>query len=287
MNKPHIIVTGANGQVGKELRDLACHIDQASFTFLSREDLPIENFELVRAFFAIRRPDVLINCAAYTQVDHAENARDLAFLINGEAVGVLAAVCNESGTRFIQISTDYVFDGSSRVPYREQDHTSPISVYGSSKLEGEEQAFRFNQSSIVIRTSWVYSSYGKNFVKTMLKLMADRKEINVVDDQFGSPTYAADLAEVLCAIALRKEAPAGIYHYSNGGIISWYHFARVIAELTATSCIVHPIPTSAYPTAAKRPPFSALDTTRIRETFGIQIKPWQKSLDRCLKKIST
>jgi dTDP-4-dehydrorhamnose reductase len=287
VSKPHIIVTGANGQLGKELRDLGCEIDDGHFTFLSREDLPIENFELVRALFSIRKPDVVINCAAYTQVDQAEATRDLAFLINAESVGVLAAVCNEFGARFIHVSTDYVFDGTSVVPYRESDHTSPINVYGASKLAGEEQAFQFNASSIVVRTSWVYSSYGKNFVKTMLRLMNEKKEINVVDDQVGSPTYAADLAEALCIIAFSPHAPGGIYHYANSGIISWYQFARAIGEIIGTHCIIHPIPSSAFPTAAKRPAYSVLDTSRITEVFDVPVRPWRKSLERCLKKIST
>lgn len=287
MSNMHIIVTGANGQVGKELRDLSGNVHNVNFTFLSKDDMPIENFELVRTLFSIRRPDVVINCAAYTAVDQAEQARDLAFLINGEAVGILAAVCNEMQCRFIHISSDYVFDGNATTPYRESDFTSPVNAYGASKLDGEEQAFRLNPDAIVVRTSWVYSSYGKNFVRTMVRLMNDKKEISVVDDQVGSPTYAADLAEALFAIAVSKAAPGGIYHYTNKGIISWYQFALAIAGLIKTDCIVHPIPSSAFPTPAKRPAYSVMDTSRLTETFGIQTKPWQKSLADCLKKIST
>jgi dTDP-4-dehydrorhamnose reductase len=287
VSKKHIIVTGANGQVGKELRDLACNTPDTDFTFLSKEDLPIENFELVRTFFSIRKPDVVINCAAYTAVDAAEQAKDLAYLINGEAVGILAAVCHELNARFIHISTDYVFDGTATTPYRETDFTSPVNTYGASKLDGEEQAFRVNPDAIVVRTSWVYSSYGKNFVKTMIRLMNERQEISVVDDQVGSPTYAADLAVALYTIAISANAPGGIYHYTNTGVISWYQFAVAIASLIETNCIVHPIPSSAYPTPAKRPAYSVLDTDRISQTFGIQTQPWQKSLEDCLKKIST
>ncbi len=283
----HIIVTGANGQVGKELRDLADGIGDAEFTFLSREDLPIENFELVRTVLQFRKPDVVINCAAYTAVDNAESFRDLAFLINGEAVGVMAAVCSELGSRFIHISTDYVFDGTSHIPYRETDPTSPVNTYGASKLEGEEQALRFNSDSIILRTSWVYSAYGKNFVKTMVKLMGERKELNVVDDQFGSPTYAADLANALYRIARSKHAPGGIYHFSNGGVISWYQFAQTIAQIIAADCVVHPVPSSSYPTPARRPAYSVMNTDRIREVFGLEIHPWRKSLEKCIKKIST
>jgi dTDP-4-dehydrorhamnose reductase len=287
VDKIHIIVTGANGQVGKELRDVACDVHDAEFTFLSKEDLPLENFELVRTVLNFRKPDVVINCAAYTAVDNAESFRDLAFLINGEAVGVMAAVCSDIGSRFIHISTDYVFDGTTAVPYRETDATSPVNVYGASKLEGEEQALKHNPDSIIIRTSWVYSAYGKNFVKTMIKLMGERKELNVVYDQVGSPTYAADLAEVLYHIARLPKAPGGIYHYSNGGVISWYEFAQVISHLIGADCIVHPVPTTSYPTLAKRPAFSVMNTDRIREVFGVQIRPWRKSLEKCMEKIST
>jgi dTDP-4-dehydrorhamnose reductase len=285
--KVHIIVTGANGQVGKELRDLAGTVRDAEFTFLSREDLPLENFELVRTVLNFRKPDVVINCAAYTAVDNAESFRDLAFLINGESVGVLAAVCGELGSRFIHISTDYVFDGTSHVPYRETDLTSPVNTYGASKLDGEDQALKFNPDSIIVRTSWVYSAYGKNFVKTMMKLMSERKEINVVDDQLGSPTYAADLAETLFHIAIAAHAPGGIYHYSNGGAISWYQFAQAIAHISGSDCIVHPVPRSSYPTPAKRPAFSVMNTDRIREVFAVEIRPWRQSLEKCIKKIST
>lgn len=287
VDKLHIIVTGANGQVGKELRDLAGTVHDAEFTFLSREDLPLENFELVRTVLNFRKPDVVINCAAYTAVDNAESFRDLAFLINGESVGVLAAVCSDFGARFIHISTDYVFDGTTAVPYRETDATNPVNAYGASKLEGEEQALKHNPDSIIIRTSWVYSAYGKNFVKTMIKLMGERKELNVVYDQVGSPTYAADLAEVLYHIARLPKAPGGIYHYSNGGVISWYEFAQAISHIIGADCIVHPVPSSSYPTPARRPAFSVMNTDRIREVFGVQISPWRKSLEKCIEKIST
>jgi dTDP-4-dehydrorhamnose reductase len=249
--------------------------------------LPIENFELVRNFFHIRKPDVVINCAAYTAVDQAEQARDIAFLINGEAVGVLAAISREFGARFIHISTDYVFQGNASLPYRETDATSPVNTYGASKLEGEEQAFRVNPDAIVVRTSWVYSSYGKNFVRTMIRLMNERKEISVVDDQIGSPTYAADLAEALFSIAIAPNAPGGIYHFANKGVISWYQFARAIAAAIKTDCKVLPIPSSAFPTPAKRPAYSVMDTSLIREVFGIEARPWEASLSHCIEKIST
>ena len=195
-----ILVTGANGQLGKELRERAADFSAFEFIFPGREDLPIHHFEMVRHYFSVYRPQYLINCAAYTAVDRAESEKDLAFQVNGEAVGVLAAICQENNCRFLHISTDYVFDGTASVPYKEEDATHPQSVYGASKREGERQALQYNPDCMIIRTSWVYSAYGKNFVKTMLKLMKEREEINVVNDQSGSPTYAADLAAAILRI---------------------------------------------------------------------------------------
>ena len=285
MLKHHILVTGANGQTGKELRDLARIYDGHTYTFLSKEDLPIENYELVRNFFDIKKPTALINCAAYTAVDKAETEKNLAFQVNGESVGVLAAVCRAHGARFIHISTDYVFDGLSSIPYRETDATSPINVYGASKLFGEQEAMRHNPDSVILRTSWVYSAYGRNFVKTMMKLMGERKEVNVVSDQLGSPTYAADLAEALLSVALASRIFPGIYHFSNEGVVSWYEFALAIAEISGSGCMVRPIPASAFPTPAQRPGYSVLDKSLICSTYGITIKPWKTSLDACIRQI--
>src|SRR5258705_5273485 len=186
-----ILVTGSNGQLGKELKKISASFPQFDFIFLSKEDLPVHHFEMLRHYFNTYQPQYLINCAAYTAVDRAEQEKDRAFHINAEAVGVLAAVCKEHQCRFIHISTDYVFDGTATIPYKEDSPTNPQSVYGASKLEGEKQAMQFNPDPIIIRTSWVYSEFGKNFVRTMLKLLQEKQEINVVNDQFGSPTYAA------------------------------------------------------------------------------------------------
>jgi dTDP-4-dehydrorhamnose reductase len=285
VHKKLILVTGANGQVGKELRDLANQNGDLEFIFLSREDLPIENFGLVRKFFDIKKPYALINCAAYTAVDKAETEKNLAFLVNGESVGILAAICKEYNTRFIHISTDYVFDGRYTSPYKETDPTSPINMYGASKLFGEQEAFRLNPDSVVVRTSWVYSAYGKNFVKTMLTLMKERNELNVVSDQVGCPTYAADLAETLLAIAISIKYVPGIYHFSNEGVISWFDFAVAIAELSGSACTVKPIPSSSFPTPAMRPAYSVMDKSRICETYGIRLKPWKTSLDSCIRQL--
>jgi dTDP-4-dehydrorhamnose reductase len=277
-----IIVTGSNGQLGKELKKLAALFRSFEFIFLSREDLPIHHFEMVRHYFSVYHPDYLINCAAYTTVDRAEEEKDKAFQVNGEAVGVLAAICKEQHCKFIHISTDYVFDGTATEPYKEDSTTNPQSVYGASKLEGEKQALQLNPDTIIIRTSWVYSEYGKNFVKTMLKLMSEREEVKVVNDQVGSPTYAADLAESILQIISSGNWQPGVYHYNNDGVISWYDFAVAIKELTGAACRVLPILTKEYPTAAKRPAYSVLDNGKIQEAFGIAGKDWKESLWACL-----
>lgn len=288
-----ILVTGANGQLGKELKVLASVYSQFQFIFLSKEDLPIHNFELLRDFFKKIQPGYCINCAAYTAVDRAEEERDLAFLVNAEAVGVLAAVCKEYATQLIHISTDYVFDGDASIPYKEEDATNPKNVYGASKLEGEKQALRLNPATIIIRTSWVYSEFGKNFVKTMLKLLSEKKEINVVNDQTGSPTYAYDLGETILQIITKLSMDdalliryAGIYHFSNEAAITWYDFAIAIKKLSTDSCDINPVPTNYFPIIAKRPAYSVLDKTKIRQTFKIGLKEWQRSLAICLSKVN-
>jgi dTDP-4-dehydrorhamnose reductase len=285
--KSKILVTGANGQLGKELREFSSLHTGLEFVFLSREDLPIHQFELVRKYFNTLKPAYCINCAAYTAVDKAESEKDLAFLINGEAVGVLAAICKEHNTKFIHISTDYVFNGKAASPYTESFPTDPLNVYGASKLEGEKQAMELNPGSIIIRTSWLYSSLGKNFVRTMMKLMSEKDKIKVVNDQLGSPTNAADLAEIifniigLCHLQIYDWTP-GIYNFSNEGIISWYDFAKAIKEFTNSPCDVKPISTTEYPTPAKRPAYSGLDKTKIQKTFGIKLKGWEASLRTCI-----
>lgn len=283
--KPVILVTGANGQLGKEIRLLEEQYPAYTFMFLSREDMPIHHFELVRNVFKGSHPRFLINCAAYTAVDKAESEKDLAFQVNAESAGVLAAVCREYNTRFIHISTDYVFDGNGTRPYLVNDPVNPQSVYGASKLEGEIQAMEYNPESLIIRTSWVYSVFGKNFVKTMLKFMAERDEISVVNDQFGCPTYAADLAEVIMQIISSGKWEPGIYHYSNTGIISWFDFACAIKEISGLNCRVKPIPGSQYPTPAKRPAYSALDISKILTVWGLKGKEWKSRLEACIRQL--
>lgn len=280
-----ILVTGANGQLGKALRALASQFPQDSFRFLSREDLPIHHFELVRNFFKADPPDVCINAAAYTAVDRAETEKDLAFQVNAEAVGVLAAVCRAHGTRFIHVSTDYVFDGTSDRPYREDDPTGPLTVYGATKLEGERQAMSLNPDSIIIRTSWVYHETGRNFVKTIMRLLDEKPYIGVVNDQIGSPTYAGNLAACIMKVARSENPVPGIYHFSDEGQISWFDFAREIARLIDSNTEIRPISTPEFITPAHRPAYSVLDKSRIVSTYGVELKPWQESLKDCIQAI--
>jgi dTDP-4-dehydrorhamnose reductase len=285
-----ILVTGANGQLGMELRTAAEAFPQYDFIFLSREQLAIEDGEALEKVFLKQQPEYCINCAAYTAVDKAEAENELALLINGTAVGLLANTCKKFQTTLIHISTDYVFNGQSTVPYKEADETDPVNFYGASKLEGERLAMEFGDDVIIIRTSWVYSSHGKNFVNTMLRLMKEKKELSVVNDQFGAPTSATDLAHailnIITHLSLHKGQPAqnfrGIYHYSNEGMITWYEFAEAIKEITSGTTIIHPITTAEFPTPAKRPAWSVLDKQKIVDTFGIELQEWKESLKNCL-----
>ena len=286
MTPKKILVTGANGQLGMALREVADQYPQYHFLFLSREDLAIHHFDLVRHFFHSFKPDFCINCAAYTAVDKAEQEKELAYIVNAEAVGVLAAVCHAQGTRFIHVSTDYVFSGNATTPYAEDAPTDPQSVYGASKREGEQQALQHHPESLIIRTSWVYYQKGKNFLLTMLRLMKERPKVSVVNDQWGSPTYAGDLAACIMEIISAKVFVPGIFHFSNEGIINWYQFALAIAEMTGSDCQVEAIPSSAYPTPVKRPAYSVLSKQKIQQHYGIQLRPWKESLQLCLNKIS-
>lgn len=283
MSAPIILVTGQNGQLGNELKVLSKTFPQYEYVFTDADELDITDAGKVDEYFRNYKPFICINAAAYTAVDKAETDRELALKINAWAVGNLAENCRKLNTRFIHISTDYVFDGTAAIPYNEDHPVSPVNFYGESKLKGEEIALEKMPSAVIIRTSWVYSFFGNNFVKTMLRLMRERESIQVINDQFGSPTYAADLAAVIMQIAAEAEDKGGIYHFSNKGIISWFDFAVAIKEFAGLPCNVKPIDTSGYPTPAKRPAYSAMSKEKIQSVFGIQLKYWKDSLQQCMQ----
>lgn len=278
-----VLVTGASGQLGQSLQFIAPKYSDIQFIFASSSDLDITNPERVTSFFETNTIDFCINTAAYTAVDKAETEVEKAHLVNVVGPKNLAIACQKSGTTLVHISTDFVFDGTHETPYLETDATNPIGVYGQTKLEGEIEVVNNCQKHFIIRTSWVYSQFGNNFMKTMLRLAQDRTELNVVADQTGTPTNAVDLAEVILKmIASNIQHPSsncyGIYNFSNEGICSWYDFAKEIFRINEIAIKVNPIPTEAYPTPAKRPKYSVLDKSKIKNTFKIEIKSWQESL---------
>ena len=285
MDRIKVLVTGADGQLGREIRDIANDYPKFLFIFFNRQALPIEQPNAVNAAFMKYRPAFCVNCAAYTAVDKAENDQLAAYSINATAVGILAENCREFSTRFVHISTDYVFDGNADHPLTEEDPTGPINIYGSSKLLGESLALNANVNTIILRSSWVYSAYGNNFVKTMIRLMGEREAIQVIEDQVGSPTYAADLAAAIIKIISSSVFKSGIYHYSNKGAISWFEFAMAIKEIIKSPCQVISIAGTQYPTAAKRPRYSNMDKSKIQRDYQVQILPWQERLEACIHKI--
>lgn len=281
-----ILVTGANGQLGKCIQDLAGKYSDLSFVFTDHKEFDITSQENVNKFFEDQKFDYCINCAAYTAVDKAETEKEMAFLINAEAVKYLALACKETDTTLIHISTDFVFDGKKGEPYTEEDKPNPINVYGASKLKGEQYVQKILKKYFIVRTSWVYSQHGHNFVKTMLRLAKERDELNVVCDQFGSPTYAGDLAKVILNIILMNKTLYGLYHYSNEGVVSWYDFAKIIFEEGSVKVNLKPIKTEKYPTPAKRPAFSVMDKAKIKQELKFEIPNWRDSLISTIKKIN-
>lgn len=277
-----ILVTGANGQLGSEFRHLSSLENNYQWIFTDREKLDLTDLENLNYEISQIKPDILINCAAYTAVDKAESEIELADVLNHQAVAIMADWTFANECKFIHVSTDYVFDGASNVALSEDALTGPINVYGKTKLAGENASLKGNPLSIVIRTSWVYSSFGANFVKTMLRLLNERDTLNVVDDQIGSPTYAADLAHAIFAIINHSNWQPGVYNYSNLGEISWYEFALAIQEISGLDCKVSGIPSSQFLTAAKRPGYSLLDKSKIKNTYGLMIPDYEASLRRCM-----
>ncbi|SCY85087.1 dTDP-4-dehydrorhamnose reductase [Flavobacterium anhuiense] len=275
-----ILVTGATGQLGSELSVLAPLHTQYEWVFADRTQITLDNLEILQSQLEVINPNIILNCGAYTAVDKAESEKDLAFKVNHLAVELIAKYAKENSAKLIHISTDYVFDGDSSIALNEEAETSPINVYGESKLAGEIACLKENPESIIIRTSWVYSTFGNNFVKTMQRLMQERYEINVVNDQIGSPTYAADLAQAMIDIIGSAKWIPGIYNYSNEGEISWYEFALSIKELGGYNCKVGGIPSSSYPTPAKRPSFSLLNKEKIKTVYNLNIPDYRKSLKK-------
>ncbi len=283
----NILITGANGQLGNELRQ-CCNESANNYLFTDIAELDITNAEAVQQYTRENKINVIVNCAAYTQVDRAEEEEALADRINHRAVANLAMAATQNKATLIHISTDYVFAGTAHIPYTEEDITQPATVYGRTKLAGEEAVRQSGCNYLIIRTAWLYSTFGSNFVKTMLRLTAEREVLQVVADQTGCPTYAADLAAAIHHIIEQKEYRnhQGTYHFTNEGVCTWYDFASEIARQAGhTHCRITPCTTDEYPTKAHRPAYSVLDTAKIKKTFGIQIPAWQESLTKCLKKL--
>lgn len=283
---PNILVTGANGQLGSEVQALSVNYD-GNFFFTDKENLNITDKNSINKYVTLNNINIIINCAAYTAVDKAQEEKELADSINNKAVEYLATISKEKNIKLIHISTDYVFDGKNFKPYVESDSVAPNSVYGETKLAGELALEKINpNNSIIIRTSWVYSSFGANFVKTMLRLGKEKDSIGVIFDQVGSPTYARDLAKTILDILPQIDNQSvEIYHYSNEGVLSWYDFAKEIMRMAKLNCNINPIETKEYPTPAARPHYSLLNKSKIKKEFNLTIPYWKDSLDECLKEM--
>ena len=281
-----ILITGANGQLGNEMRVLSEEYPEHAYFFTDVAELDICNEQAVMDFVKANGIHTIVNCAAYTAVDNAEDHLEFCTRLNADAVGYLAKSAEANGAEFIQISTDYVFDGTAHVPYQETDPTYPESVYGSTKLEGERNALAYCSRAMVIRTAWLYSTFGNNFVKTMIRLGKERDSLGVIFDQIGTPTYARDLARAIFE-AIRQGVVPGVYHFSNEGVCSWYDFTKAIHRLAGiTTCQVKPLHTSEYPAKAKRPHYSVLDKSKIKATYGMEVPYWMESLGECIKALN-
>lgn len=281
-----ILVVGANGQLGKKLQDWAKQFPTSyNFLFTDVDILDICDKRAVEKTIQEHQIEIIINCAAYTAVDNAEKEQNISEKLNGNAVGILANLSAQYDVFFVHISTDYVFDGQHYKPYTEVDNLAPISVYGRTKLLGEKLFIKSKCKGVIIRTSWLYSEYGNNFLKIMLRLGKEKKQINVVCDQVGTPTYAGDLASAIMTILAKKDIVKHqeIYHYSNEGAISWYDFSKTIMEISSSNCSVKPILAKNYPTLAQRPYYSVLDKSKIKSDFNIEIPYWKESLYNCMQ----
>ncbi len=284
----NILITGVKGQLSSEIKELSFNYSKHNFFFEDSKSLDITDFNKVDLYIQTNQINAIVNCAAYTAVDKAEVEISKAEEVNVKGVYNLAKSIKKVDGKLIHISTDYIFNGESFTPYSEEHKVNPLGVYGRTKLEGEEQVLSLALEAIIIRTSWVYSSYGNNFVKTMLRLGKEKEELNVIFDQIGTPTYARDLAKVCLDIISEEDKinrKSSIYHYSNEGVASWYDFAKAIMEISQTNCDVYPIETKDYPTPAKRPNYSLLNKAKIKKDFNVDIPYWRDSLKECILKI--
>ena len=280
-----ILITGCNGQLGSEMQLLEMENPQHTYFNTDVAELDITDQKAIETFVEENQIDGIVNCAAYTAVDKAEDNQEICTKLNANAPEYLAAAIEKRGGWMVQISTDYVFDGTNHTPYVESDPVCPNSVYGRTKLAGEEAALKACQKTMIIRTAWLYSTFGNNFVKTMIRLGNEKPELGVIFDQIGSPTYARDLAVAIFA-AINQGIVPGIYHFSNEGVISWYDFTKAIHRIAGiTTCHVRPLHTSEYPTPANRPHYSVLDKTKIKQTYGIEVPYWEESLEVCVHKL--
>lgn len=281
-----IVVTGAKGQLGSEIYEAAKGITGYSFDFTNSKALDISSKQSVESYFKNNNYDYCINCAAYTAVDKSEDEKEKADLVNHIGVSILADACKINSVIFIHISTDFVFDGDKNISYLESDKTNPINYYGASKLKGEKVIEQSLDKYFIIRTSWLYSSFGNNFVKTMIKLSDSRDSLSIIDDQIGTPTYARDLANVILKFIATRNDNYGVYHYSNEGVACWYDFAKMTFEYSNKNIDLKPISTEQYPLPAKRPKFTVLNKNKIKTKLNISIPHWTDSLKDCLKKIN-
>lgn len=278
-----LLITGSKGQLGNEMQIAAKNYPEFKFIFTDVEELDICNKTALQYFVAENGVDFIVNCAAYTAVDKAEDDAELCYKINRDAVRNIAEVAGENGLKVVHISTDYVFDGTNHIPYTENDAVCPATIYGKSKLEGENILQQIiSRQAIIIRTSWLYSSFGNNFVKTMLKLGREREKLTVIFDQIGTPTYAAELANVILKVISHKDFVEGIYHFSNEGVCSWYDFTKSIHRLANIQCDVQPIESKDYPTRTPRPNYSVLNKAKIKLVYGLTIPHWEESLVKCI-----
>ena len=278
-----ILITGSHGQLGNEMQQAAARFPAFRFIYTDVEDLDICDKAALNAFVKANAVNVIVNCAAYTAVDKAEDDVELCYKINAEAVRNIGEVAHQNGLKVVHVSTDYVFDGTNYMPYSEDQDVSPNTVYGKSKLAGEQALMETCEQAVILRTAWLYSSFGNNFVKTMIKLGTERDSLNVIFDQIGTPTYAADLADTILKILSHETFTPGMYHFSDEGVCSWYDFTKTIHRIAGITCDVRPIETKDYPARTPRPHYSVLNKAKIKATYGITIPHWEESLERCMK----